>query len=158
MKVSLICLALVSVVVAEDPQKIASPKDVEKLPVPALPDPPQPPAKIEYQIIQKKPIPAGGVAIQVLIDPAQANEKDLRKIIEMIQGETAKEPNCHVYFFDDARAAKISENLGDLALEDEAFYDLHYKGVYRKNSITGFHQATVYPAGIGGSEITIDFK
>lgn len=109
----------------------------------------------KFRIIERKAIPNGGEAYQILIAPELATAKGIEDVIQEIRKTTANHRNTSAFIYDHMRALQMSKRLNDLSDKEQQFYDLHFKGVLRKNGNTGFNQSTIWPEGVNGPEIVI---
>jgi len=137
------------------------PKDLRARLVPAKVEakPEAKPVELKYQIINQKEIPNGGFVRLIVINPKLSTENGLRDLVEILRKLSEKDRNVSNFIFDDVKAAKMMQDnkMDNLPDDESEFYDLHFKVVYRKNVNTNFHRATIYPQGLSGRQIDIDF-
>lgn len=115
---------------------------------------------VTYEVLQEKPIPAGGASRVILIDPKDSTESRLRVLGDQLHKEALSAgANAAVFVFDDKRAADMYEDAlaGTLSESDLAVHDLHMVGTYRRNASTGFQRFAFYPEGLSGPETLVEY-
>jgi hypothetical protein len=138
-------------------RKIAAASPIAETATPVSPVKSAPQRKIAYRTVRKWSIANGGFGSDIVIDPANRNEADLRSLGEALKYESREDRNAVVTIFDDVKAAAMAEHSDNLDGEDDRFYAKHLVGAYLKNANTAFHALKIMLNGVDGSEIVVSY-
>jgi len=117
-----------------------------------------PQKQIAYRVVGERPIPNGGYAREIVIDPSNRNETDLRLLGESLKRDTRKDRNAIVRIFDNMKAAAMTDGMNakamsghasDLEGDDWDFYEKHMIGCYSRITSSGFHGLSIRLNGSG---------
>lgn len=119
---------------------------------------PSPTKNISYEIVERWGIPNGARGQVIVISPSNVNEEDMIALGEKIKNETATDSNVIKLVFSDKKAAMLRTKIFDdvASANENAFYDRHFVGSYKKNMNTGYHAFVFALEGVNGptKEIT----
>lgn len=111
-----------------------------------------------YEIIKRWSIPNGGEGKLIVIAPEHANETDLVALGEKLKEDTKGDRNATIMVYTDKKAADLYAKLatGLTPTEDE-LYNTHFVATYDRNINTGYHQLSVFPAGVMSDHKNFDY-
>jgi hypothetical protein len=111
---------------------------------------------IDYHIVQKWSIPAGGYGHVIVIDSTKRNERDMRRLGEQLRDENPSTRFATVEVYDDLKAAQMRQAgvTEKLSKSRQAYHDKHRIGVYNRNKGTGWHAWMMALEGMQGEDWT----
>jgi hypothetical protein len=117
---------------------------------------PGPAELIDYRVVQKWSIPAGGYGHVIVVDSTKRNEPDMRRLGEQLRDENPTTRFATVEVYDDLKAAEMRQEgvTEKLSKSRQAYHDKHRIGVYNRNKGTGWNAWMMALEGMEGEDWT----
>lgn len=116
------------------------------------------PVAPSYEIVKRWSIPNGGEGKLIVIAPEKANEADLIALGEKLKQDTAGDRHATIMVYTDSKAADLYSKIAKgFTSEEEKFYDTHFVANYDRNIVTGYHELSVFPAGVMSDHKNISY-